>query len=272
MNSLTFLRRLCAQPWAMREIELHALTQTFARHLKLGAAPEHVARIEQKTRAEQAAVTVKRMKSQAVIVSVWGVLGRGWEEWEKDWCGAFDVDDLMEDLASIPDGQPVCLWFRSPGGYCGGIPETAAFLREFRKTHSLTAFTDDLCCSAAYWLAAQCDSIIATPTADLGSIGVYSALYDWTKYLEDMGVTLELFKAGNMKAMGLPGNPLSDEEREHMQARVDECYRQFTDDITANRAIDTGTMQGQTYVGAQAQARNLCDGFSPSARDFFASL
>ena len=44
---------------------------------------------------------------------------------------------------------------------------------------------------------------------------------------------LELFKSGALKAMGMPGNPLSDEEREHLQAGVTMAYAAFIKDVNA---------------------------------------
>ena len=164
------------------------------------------------------------------------------------------------------------LWFRSPGGIITGIPETAAALRQAGKTRRLIAFTDDLCASAAYWLASQCEQIVATPTAEVGSIGVYIALYDFVEYLSQRGVRLELFRAGDQKALGLMGKPLSDKDRAYLQANVDAGYRLFTRDVTNMRAIDVPHMQGQTLNNKAALDANLVDRFVPSAQAFFTAL
>lgn len=206
------------------------------------------------------------------VILPWGMLGRAWSECEK-WCyDPVDVDEMIREIEETPEGSTIVIWFRSPGGITTGIPETAAALRQLGKTRRLLAFTDDSCCSAAYWLAAQCESIHATPTADLGSIGVYVALYDYSEYMSKMGVSLELFKAGNMKAMGLEGNPLSDEESAWIQQGVDESYRAFTADILRNRNLDQATMQGQAFRGKRAMVANLLDEQWPSASAFLAAL
>jgi protease-4 len=206
------------------------------------------------------------------VFLVWGPLGRGWTMVDRWWFDAIEVDELTASLAATAEGSTNVLWFRSPGGIVTGIPETAAELRRLGKTRRLLAFTDELCASAAYWLAAQCERIVATPTADVGSIGVYLAFYDFCAYLEKAGVKLELFKAGDLKGTGLMGNPLDDAARAHLQAGVAESYRQFTKDVTNMRKLDDATMQGQCLTGKGALAANLIDAFAPSAASFFAAL
>lgn len=252
------LDRLLAQPWAIRPETLAVMTQHVLSD-RLAADPMPVKR-----------PTVA--KAGVGVLPIHGVLGRGWDEIDKLFFGAVDVDDLMADIEAMPEGQPLVMWFRSPGGIISGIPEFASFLRDQRQTRRITAFTDDLCCSAAYWLAAQADKIIATPTASVGSIGVYIAFYDFTEYLAKAGIKLELFKAGAFKAMGVAGAPLLDEHREMLQADVDLGYKQFTADVLANRNVTSDTMQGQTFGGAAAKRANLVDGFARSFSDFIRSI
>lgn len=294
--NLTLLSRILAQPWAVRREHLTTLTQ-----LIIGTDGELKPRTDTSWKLwhynEKGEVVFDGMKTQAgytalnveglyadkrgtlpaapancKVLLVWGVLGRAWSQADRYWLDAIDVDEIISEVESAPDGSTVVLWFRSPGGIITGIPECAAALRKAGKSKRILAFTDDLCASAAYWLASQCEQIIATPTAALGSIGVYIAFYDWCEYLAKSGIKLELFKAGTMKAMGLPGAPLTDEQSAHLQAAVDEGYRQFTKDVLRNRDIAKPAMQGQTMEGETALSANLADTFTSSAAAFFASL
>jgi signal peptide peptidase SppA len=259
------VQRLMSSPWAMESGALAALT-----HRVVSQHPETVRAGAWEQMVEAAKPRVQRGPGWAVL-PIWGVLGRAWSDEEKVWYGCVDVDDVVRAASEVQPGVPLVLWFRSPGGVAIGIEEMAEWLREERERRLLVAFTDEMCCSAAYWLAAQCPRIVATPSAALGSIGVYLALYDWTEYLAKAGIKLELFKAGRMKAMGLPGNPLSDEERAKLQGDAEECYALFTSAVLANRDVSEETMQGQCLRGPRALAANLCDAFVPSADAFFAS-
>lgn len=204
---------------------------------------------------------------------LWGALGRGWTQMDRWWMDPVEADEIIAHIAATtPEGGTAVLWFRSPGGIVTGIPETAGELKRLSKTRRLIAFTDDMCCSAAYWLGSQCEKIVATPTADVGGIGVYLAFYDFVGYLEQMGVKLEMFKAGDLKGIGVIGHPLDDPARELLQAGVLDSYRMFTKAVTDMRAIGEEFLQGQAVSGKVAASANLVDGFAPSASAFFTAL
>ena len=199
------------------------------------------------------------------VILVWGCLGRGWSCDEMDYFNGIEVDELIAAINARPPTERIVLWFRSPGGIVTGIPETALTLRTLAIQRSIDAFTDDCCASAAYWLAAQCRTIAATPTAEVGSIGVYLALYDYTEYLKQNGIKLELFKEGDLKAIGLVGNPLDDKARAYLQQGVTEANALFRQQVTEMRVLAEETMQGQTLNGPAAQLANLIDSQTPSA-------
>lgn len=292
-HSLHLLTRLMAQPWAVHRDTLRMFTHLFMngetpalREREKPVAKTPARRIKARgdyeplnwesdcscSGGESSLPELPELPTGLTVLLPWGILGRAWSEVEKWYLDPVDVDQMVEEIAETPEGSTVVLWFRSLGGVIAGIPETAAQLRALGKTRRLIAFTDDTCCSASYWLAAQCSEIHATPTADVGSIGVYIALYDYTEYMTKMGVSLELFKAGSMKAMGLDGNPLSDDEAALLQAQVDESYKAFIADVTRNRALEDSAMQGQAFRGKGAAAANLVDAQWPSAAAFFAAL
>lgn len=266
-----------SQPWAIKRDVLSYFTQLALDGDQQTAPRENISSFSEGRYNGfnyEAAARIQRGELSATddnthVFLVWGILGRAWSEEDRFWFDPVDVDDLVRAIAATPEGSRCVLWFRSPGGVSAGIPESAAALRELGATRELVAFTDDICASAAYWLASQCSEIVATQTASVGSIGVYTAFYDWCEYLEKMGVKLELFKSGRLKASAMMGNPLSAEEREHFQANVSRCYEKFTADVLRNRDIDFQAMQGQVFEGESAKAANLVDRFSASHDAFF---
>jgi len=294
--NLALLSRILAQPWAVRREHLATLTQLVIT-TEGDARPnadtsfnvrrwdgDKVVSEKLKTKAGYTVVNIEGLFADArgtlpdipanvTCILVWGVLGRAWSQSDRWWLDAIDVDEIVATIDAAPDGSTIVLWFRSPGGIITGIPESADAIRKAaKKGKRILAFTDDLCASAAYWLGSQCETIHATPTAAVGSIGVYIAFYDFCGYLEKNGIKLELFKAGTLKALGLPGNPLDDAAGAYLQATVDEGYRQFTKDVLRNRDISAENMQGQTLDGTNAKEANLVDAFWPSAAAFFAAL
>jgi ClpP class serine protease len=66
--------------------------------------------------------------------------------------------------------RKVVFSFDSPGGSVTGVHELANTIKAVDKP--TVAYVAGMAASAAYWLAAACDRIIADATAELGSIGV----------------------------------------------------------------------------------------------------
>jgi capsid assembly protease len=278
--NLSLLHRVLAQPWAVTPEHLALLGHLISngqperRALEIldeAEPPRCYVPLNAASMSTALAADLPTLPADTTVLMPWGILGRGWTEADRFWFDAVDTDDLTTAIEAADTGT-IVLWFRSPGGIVTGIPEAAQAIRAAGGKKRILAFTDTLMASAAYWLAAQAQEIHATPTADVGSIGVYTAFYDFSEMLEREGIKLELFKAGRLKATGLMGNPLDEEARAHIQAAVDEAYAAFTSAVTRNRDIAADTMQGQTFKGKEAIARNLTDKNWPSAARFFASL
>jgi ClpP class serine protease len=113
-------------------------------------------------------------------------------------------------------------------------------------------------CSAAYWVASQARAIYATPSAQVGSIGVVQAVIDNSAALDKAGIKVEVFSVGKYKAMGAPGTPLTDDQRELISSNLAEIAGEFHAAVLAKgRAIPAEAMEGQTFSGKQAQRHNL---------------
>jgi protease-4 len=268
---------LLSARWCITPAALAAIRNTFeaacAGRLR---ADEHMPMPGQPDDYEEAEPV---MDKGILVVPVHGVCARYLSAMETD-CGGLDLNDTEKTLREAqadPRVQGIVLHFNSPGGTVTGIPELASLIRTISETKPVIAFTDAQCCSAAYWLASACDSIVVTPTADVGSIGVYSALVDESAAWAQEGYKLELMKAGKHKAMGIPGLPLAPEDRALIQSEVNSIYAMFTADVVANRArngatVAEDTMQGQTFMGGTAVAVGLADRVVGSLTDLLAAF
>lgn len=176
-------------------------------------------------------------------------------------CGGYDIQQLAYDLDAAAEDtnlKRVLIDFHSPGGTITGIPETAKLIKNFPK--KTIGFSNGHSASASYWLMSQCSSVLITESASVGSIGVYTAAIDNSKARETRGETVQVFKAGKYKAMGLMGKTLSDDEKALIQESVDKAYAKFTGDVKGARpGIEEATMQGQMFVGKDAVKAKLVD-------------
>jgi signal peptide peptidase SppA len=182
--------------------------------------------------------------------------------------GGTSLDGLQATLAQLRDDpavRAIVLHIDSPGGGVYGVDETAEVITEVGKRKRVTAFTDGMCASAAYWLASACERIVATPSAELGSIGVYAVHFDHSGELAAAGIVPTLIKAGEHKAEANPFQPLSDEDHAAMQSRIDAYYALFTKRVARGRAVSVEQVRGEAFgdgrvIGApQAVTAGMAD-------------
>jgi signal peptide peptidase SppA len=168
---------------------------------------------------------------------------------------------MLDEAAGDDRAEAIVLHMDTPGGTVTGTPETSAqiaYISEHIKP--VVAFTDGGANSAGYYLAAPCWQIVASHSARVGSIGVYMALLDSSVAYEINGYKQELFASGKYKGMGLPGLPLTDAQKDHLQREVDALYADFRDVVRAGRPdVADESMQGQTFRAIEALDAGLID-------------
>lgn len=172
--------------------------------------------------------------------------------------GSEDIGAALREAGERADIKAVFLNIDSPGGTVAGTPELAAAVKALNDRKPVYAFSSGLMCSAAYWIASQARAIYATPSAQVGSIGVVQAVIDNTAALDMAGIKVEVFSVGKYKAMGAPGTTLTDDQRGLIQSNLAEIAAEFHDAVLSRgRAIPAEAMEGQTFSGKQAQRNNL---------------
>lgn len=132
----------------------------------------------------------------------------------------------------------------SPGGVTDDLPELAEEIFKARGKKAMAAVVTGMCCSAALFLAAQADEmIIAKYSAYVGSCGVYAEREDYSRALDEAGITITLVSAGIGKTEGHPATPATDEELARLQARVDDLYGLFVDAMVRGRGVTASTVR-----------------------------
>lgn len=187
-------------------------------------------------------------------------------------CDLTDVDLALQDAAADPAVEIVLIYINTPGGSVVGTVETAARVAALREHKEVHVFIEVLCCSAGYYIASQADWIAAAPSSIVGSIGVYMAVLDATRWYEMEGYRVQMMKSGRYKAMGAPWNPLSDEEKEMLQDQCDATYESFKAAVNSQRPrVADSTMQGQWFDGTQADELYLVDELTGDNLDEYVS-
>ena len=201
------------------------------------------------------------------IIPVRGVIAHRMSALEES-SGGTSAEGIAQMLrAAMADASvgTIVLDIDSPGGTVAGVAELAGELFAMRgQGKKIVAQVNSLAASAAYWLAAQCDEIVCLPSGMAGSIGVFTVHQDLSAALAKEGVDVTLISAGKYKVEGNPFEPLSEDAKAFIQARVDEAYAQFIKDVARGRgvtpaAVRNGYGEGRALTAKDAKAAGLID-------------
>ena len=199
------------------------------------------------------------------VIPIAGVIGKGLSPLEK-MTGAVDVSDISEtidDYAMNPQVTRIAFQVSSPGGTVTGVEELANKVRNIAKP--TMSYSDTEMASAAYWIAAAADKVVASPSSTIGSIGVYMVVADYSEAAKAEGIKMIVIKAGQHKAIGVPGAEVTEDQQTHLQEGVDEIWGDFKAAVLKTRKlVKAEDMEGQVFSGKQAAQRNLVTGLADS--------
>ena len=177
------------------------------------------------------------------------------------------TDAIIRQIHAARDDEnvkAVVMRVNSPGGSAPASQEVGEELKKLRASGKVVfASMGDIAASGGYWIAALCDHIYANPGTITGSIGVYIPYANWEELFQKIGVHTEKIKSGPHKDMLSPERPMTGEERQILQAMVDDLYDQFVSVVAEGRRMDPAKVRrladGRVYTGRQAQALGLVD-------------
>lgn len=197
------------------------------------------------------------------------------------------LHDGLDRLSSL---RPVAveLYLSTPGGTVNGTQEAADVLEEFALTVApVHGYVDKMCASGGAFLGSGATTLMAAPTAILGSIGVYSACVDTSAAAAQDGEKVHLFASGPLKGAGYPGVALTPAQLAEKQHEVDAMAAIFFDQMRtrqpSNRAklnpvvhFSGGHWQAQSAAGSalhdglvrdrSSHLRNLVSSYAPARR------
>lgn len=232
------LRAMEQEAWALMPAKLQAIAEVVAVHHRL-TAEEIEARVgDKKERRVQTAGAVQ-------VIPVYGVLSHRMNLFS-DFSGGTSIQGLQQEFRAAvadPSVGAIVLDVDSPGGAMSGVTELANEIFAARDKKRIVAVANTLAASGAYWLAAAAHEIVATPSALVGSIGVFTVHSDRSAQLEQDGVKVTVISAGKYKAEAIDAKPLTDDARAGIQAIVDDGYAMFVRDLAKFREVSASTIR-----------------------------
>lgn len=182
--------------------------------------------------------------------------------------GGTSTVQLRRDIRSAVADDTVSgilLAIDSPGGTVDGTYDLAADVKAAGRRKPVYAWVDGMAASAAYWMASQASLIYAgNPMSQVGSIGTYLAVYDYSAAAERDGVKVHLFTTGPLKGLGVPGTAITDDHKAHLQSRINEAQTFFDDAVRKGRGLSASALDdvrtGAAWFAGGAQEKRLIDG------------
>ena len=142
------------------------------------------------------------------------------------------ADNLMTALRSAFEdagAQAVVLRINSPGGspvQAGLVNDEVRRLKALHKK-KVYAVCEEMCASAAYYIAVSADRIFVDKASIVGSIGVLMDGFGFVGTMEKLGIERRLMTAGSNKGMLDPYSPAKPEQTQLAQAMLDQIHQQF---------------------------------------------
>lgn len=171
----------------------------------------------------------------------------------------------VRKAAADPNVSGILLDVFSGGGSSLGQADLVADVRQAARRKPVWTQIEDWGASAAYYLAAATDAVYANNNdARVGSIGTMLAVEDLSGMAEKLGIRVELFTTGPLKAAGFPGTSLTDEHRADFQDWVNGIQTGFDAAVKKGRGLSAGELDavrtGGMFFAQDARQKKLIDG------------
>ncbi len=194
---------------------------------------------------------------------------------------------LLNDAALAPmldrafrRGKPkaVALVVNSPGGSPSQSSLISARIRRLSEELDVPvhAFVEDVAASGGYYLATAADQIWLDHHSIVGSIGVISAGFGFTEFINRHGIERRVYTAGKSKSMMDPFRPENPEDVTRIRAIQDQIHETFITHVKTRRGerlnAEADLFSGEIWVGSKAVDLGLADGVGhvvPKMKELF---
>lgn len=273
MRHQLLLSEFLTTPWALMPERLSALVGVITRWSQNIAAGDEVlasVRADSDKMAARKTELARAGNGSVAVLPMYGVIAQRANVEDISGPGVMSTSKFSQQLRmALADDSigGILIDIDSPGGTVYGVGELADEIYQARSTKPVSAIANSLAASAAYWLGSSAGEFYVSPGGEVGSIGVWSAHEDYSRYLEELGIKTTLISAGEFKTEGHPYGPLSPQALDFMQGRVNDYYGAFTRSVARNRGTDVANVRenmgkGRVYGATDARGAGMVDGIA----------
>ncbi|MHB1435708.1 MAG: signal peptide peptidase SppA [Thermoplasmata archaeon] len=170
---------------------------------------------------------------------------------------------LLRDLRDRHRIRGVLFDISSGGGEVTASSDLSRAIQRLDAIKPVVASIGAVGASGAYLAALGARRIVARPESQVGSIGVIYPHLAARELLRRWGIGVEMIHAGRHKDAYQGYRPLDSEEREKLQALVDEGYAAFVARVAERRRLSPEAARalatGEFWTGATALKLGLID-------------
>jgi signal peptide peptidase SppA len=260
INDLFFMR-----PWAIKEDIFQKMLEIVERHLRGEKLSSEI--------IAQQINTDKKIKADYEVINgiaripIYGIIAKRMSQVHGiSQPQGTSIEEIKRDLqAAIQDPavEKIVLDIDSPGGSVDGVAEFSDFIYSLRNIKPIITFGDGQMASAAYFIGSAAGEVYASKSSEVGSIGVYAVINDWSVANHIEGIKTKIIKAGKYKAVGHPDKPMTEEDEQVIQREVNKHYDLFTQAVMRNRGISIEEVKnvatGEIWIGEEAVEMGLID-------------
>ena len=193
--------------------------------------------------------------------------------------GSSSMVDQFRELveAAVADGsvKAIVVRINSPGGEVTASDRLHRILQSADQVKPVIAYLDTIAASGGYYAACGTRHIISHPTTFTGSIGVIIQSIKYRELFDKVGVSMEVYKSGQLKDLLSGTRETSPEEIALVNELVQETYTRFLEIVASNRRKSVAELRaspltdGRIFSGSQALAAGMVDqnGFIEDAYD-----
>lgn len=178
--------------------------------------------------------------------------------------GSEDLAAIIEELDKREDIGALLFVMNTPGGSAVASREVYDAVKSLKKPK--VAYFREISASGGYYISTAMDYIISDPNAITGSIGVVATFTDMSGLLEKVGINATSMTSGPYKDIGSPTRRMTEEERQIINALIQEVFVDFKGVVLEGRGSKLDKekfeeiLDGRIVSGRQAKEIGLIDG------------
>ncbi|MGB9708582.1 MAG: signal peptide peptidase SppA [Infirmifilum sp.] len=168
---------------------------------------------------------------------------------------------LLEQAREDPSIKAVIIVYDSPGGTVSASYDLYVAVKKLAREKVVVSYARGSMASGAYMAASPSTKIYASPSALVGSIGVYASTINVEGLLGKLGIRVYTFKSGALKDIGSPYRNMTSEEMQVMQEIIQEYFALFKNIVLEHRKnVGENVFSGRPYPPEEALKEGLIDG------------